>query len=128
MTEYRYDHVHLRSLDPEKAAQFYIDMFGAELIGKLRNGRTLRVSVNLGGLPLFIDQVPPGTHGPLTPPSLGVEHVGLIVPDLAAAAAELTAKGAEFTVQPTSPRPGTKIAFIRGPDDVQIEVLERSPV
>ena len=126
MTEYKYDHVHLRSLDPEQAAQFYVDMFGATVIGKLQSGNTLRVSVNLGGLPVFIDRVPAGTHGPLSPPSLGVEHIGLIVPDLAAAAAELTAKGAEFAVQPTSPRPGTKVAFIHGPDGVQIEVLERS--
>ena len=79
------------------------------------------------GLPVFIDQMPAGTHGPLPPPALGVEHIGLIVPDLARAAAELTAKGAVFSLPPTSPRPGVKVAFVKAPDGAQIEILERAP-
>jgi catechol 2,3-dioxygenase-like lactoylglutathione lyase family enzyme len=128
MTEYRCDHVHLRSLDPEAAAQFYIDMFGAKLVGKAETAASFRVTINLGGLAVFIDRVPAGTHGPLAPPALGVEHIGLVVADLETAARELEAKGAVFTTRPTSPRPGTKICFIRAPDGAQIEVLERTPV
>lgn len=125
MIEYRCDHVHLRSLDPAAAAQFYVDMFGAKIVGQAETATSFRVMLDLGGLTLFIDRVPAGTHGPLPPPALGVEHIGLIVPDLEEAARELEAKGAEFTTHPTSPRPGTKIAFIRAPDGVQIEILER---
>jgi lactoylglutathione lyase len=43
-------------------------------------------------------------------------------------AAELKAKGAEFTMDPTTIRPGVRIAFLRGPEDVSIELLERTPV
>ena len=34
-------------------------------------------------------------------------------------------KGAEFTMELNSPRPGIKICFVRGPEGVSIEVLER---
>ena len=128
MTDYKCDHVHLRSLDPEAAAKFYIDMFGAKFVSRMETATAFRVTVNLGGLPLFIDRVPAGTHGPLAPPSLGVEHIGLVVADLDQAAAELMAKGVEFTLKPTSPRPGTKIAFLKAPDGAQVEILERTPV
>ena len=40
--------------------------------------------------------------------------------------AELKAKGAEFTMEPTSIRPGIRICFVRGPENVAIELLERS--
>jgi catechol 2,3-dioxygenase-like lactoylglutathione lyase family enzyme len=126
MIEYRCDHVHLRSLDPAAAAQFYAHMFGAKIIGEMETPTAFRVTLNLGGLTVFIDRVPAGTHGPLPPPALGVEHIGLVVPDLEEAVRELEAKGAEFTLRPTSPRPGTKIAFLRAPDGAQIEILERA--
>ena len=124
--KFEVDHVHLRSLDPEAAAEFYVGLFGGIVMGQMEQGETLRVTVELGGLRLFIDRVPVGTHGPLKPPSLGMEHLGLIVADLDAAVAELTAKGAVFTLQPTSPRPGIKIAFVQAPDGAQVEILERS--
>ena len=36
------------------------------------------------------------------------------------------AKGAEFATEPFDLRPGLKIAFVRAPGDVRIELLERS--
>ena len=46
--------------------------------------------------------------------------------NLAEAAADLKAKGAEFASEPRDLRPGLKIAFVRAPGDVRIELLERS--
>ena len=45
--------------------------------------------------------------------------------DLDEAAADLRRRGAEFYSEPRLLRPGLKIAFVRGPDDVRIEILER---
>ena len=42
-------------------------------------------------------------------------------------AADLKKKGAEFTKEPHSPRPGIKICFIRGPQGISIELLDRDP-
>jgi lactoylglutathione lyase len=38
---------------------------------------------------------------------------------------ELKTKGAEFTVEPKTIRPGVRIAFVRGPQNVLIEILDR---
>jgi catechol 2,3-dioxygenase-like lactoylglutathione lyase family enzyme len=120
------DHIHLRSLDPEKAAQFYAEMFGATVRSRSLHGEALRVVVDLGGLQLFIEQVPPQTPVPPPPPFVGIEHVGLRVENLDAVVADLRGKGGRFLVEPNSSRPGLKLAFIEGPDGVRIELLERS--
>ena len=39
---------------------------------------------------------------------------------------DLKAKGAEFTVEPFDIRPGTRIAFLRGPEGVLIELVDTS--
>ena len=59
-------------------------------------------------------------------PHLGLEHIGLAVQDIDAVVAALKAKGVVFTMEPTTIRPGVRIAFLRGPEDVSIELLERS--
>ena len=41
--------------------------------------------------------------------------------------AELKAKGVRFTLDPTTIRPGVRIAFLRGPEEISIELLERTP-
>ena len=123
--DYRLDHIHLRTADPRTTAQFYIDMFGAVPAGEVMNGAALRVMVNLGGLLMFIEQVPPETAAPPPAPFRGIEHIGLLVADVEVAAAELRAKGAKFVVEPRSPAPGVKIAFLEGPDGVRIEILQR---
>ena len=78
------------------------------------------------GLTIFIaradDQVPPGPADP----HLGLDHFGFRVENLDEAVAELKSKGAEFAVEPYTLRPGVKIAFVRAPGDVRIELLERS--
>ena len=43
-----------------------------------------------------------------------------------AIAAELKAKGAVFTKEPTTIRPGVRVCFIRGPEGVSIELLDRN--
>lgn len=121
-----WDHLHLRSLDPERAAEFYVAMFGATRLASTQVNGNLRCAVDLGGLQLFIEQVAPGIAVAPEPPFRGLEHFGLAVADLDAAAAELKRKGAEFLTEPTTLRPGLRIAFLRGPDNVRIELLNRN--
>jgi catechol 2,3-dioxygenase-like lactoylglutathione lyase family enzyme len=127
MTEFRCDHFHLRSLDPDKTARFYEEMFGARRLGTVDNSGKLRVIVELGGVRLFIEEVPPGTHAAPEPPYLGLEHIGLAVTGIEAIVTDLKRKGAKFAVELASPRPGTRTAFVRGPENVRIELIERTP-
>jgi catechol 2,3-dioxygenase-like lactoylglutathione lyase family enzyme len=125
MAAYQFDHIHLRSPDPEAAARFYEDCFGASIRDRVRNGDALRVIVDLGGVSLFIEQVPAGTPDAPVPPHQGIEHIGLQVSDMAEAVASLKSKGVRFTVEPKSPRPGLHIAFLAAPDGVTVEILQR---
>jgi len=61
---------------------------------------------------------------PVTPYQ-GLDHFGLTVKDIDAVAAEIKAKGVEFTKEPTTIRPGVRICFIRGPQGISVELLER---
>jgi lactoylglutathione lyase len=127
MSAFRYDHVHLRSPDPEATARYYEKMFGAEILRSVQSDGRERIDLDLCGLTVFIAKVDPAQVGaPPEPPFQGLEHLGLSVSSIDEAVAELKAKGAEFTRGPTTIRPGVRIAFIRGPQNVHIELLERN--
>jgi len=126
MTQYQYDHVHLRSPDPEATARFYERMFGAEVLRSTQADGTQRVDLNLCGARVFIAPVRDKASPPPTSPYLGLEHLGLCVSGIDAAVAELKAKGAEFTMEPTTIRAGVRIAFLRGPENVSIELVDRN--
>jgi lactoylglutathione lyase len=128
MAKFAWDHIHLRSPNPEATAAFYERMFGAEVIRTMQQGKP-RIDLKVGGANVFILPVVPGdkTNPPPTSPYQGLDHFGLAVTGIDAVVAELKAKGAEFTMEPNNIRPGIRIAFLRGPEGVSIELLERSP-
>ncbi len=128
MTAFTYDHIHLRSPDAEATARWYENMFGAEIIRSVQSDGRPRLDLNLGGVAVFIAQVPPeqAVAAPPEPPYLGLEHIGLRVDGIDRVVAELKQKGAEFTVEPKTIRPGVRIAFLRGPQNVHIELLDRN--
>lgn len=88
-----------------------------------------RIDMKIGGADVFIAPVLPDgkTNPPPVTPYQGLDHFGLSVTGIDAIVAELKAKGAEFTLEPTDIRPGVRIAFLRGPEGVSIELLERKP-
>jgi catechol 2,3-dioxygenase-like lactoylglutathione lyase family enzyme len=132
MRDYRYDHIHLRSPDPDATARFFETMFGAEVTrgvyppGTLYPGQQ-RITMRLGGQTVLI--APPHPHEPnATAPSFphyGLEHIGLTVDDVDAAVDELRAKGAEIAIGPLTRNPGLRLAFIRGPEGIMIELVQR---
>ena len=127
MAAFKYDHVHLRSPDPDETARYYERMFGAEIIRSVQSDGRERIDLNLGGLTVFIAKVDPDKVGPPPePPFQGLEHLGLAVHPIDEAVSELKRKGAEVTREPVTIRPGVRIAFIRGPQNVHIELLDRN--
>ena len=124
MPTYRWDHIHLRTPDPEATAQWFESILGAEVVRSPN-----RIDLKLGGGNIFLAPVKPGdgVNAPPVTPYQGLDHFGLVVSDIDAVAAELKAKGVEFTKEPHVPRPGIKICFLRGPQGVSIELLDRDP-
>jgi lactoylglutathione lyase len=128
MTEFRYDHVHLRSPDPDATAAWYAKMFGAEIIHSVMSNGIERTDMRLGGVMVFIAKVPDSAELAEKPENsfVGLDHMGLRVNDIDDVCAELKAKGADFTTEPKTIRPGVRIAFLRGPQNVHIELLDRN--
>ncbi|MBY0334578.1 MAG: VOC family protein [Acetobacteraceae bacterium] len=121
-----FDHIHLRARDPEATATWFEQMLGAEVIRTLQQGKP-RIDLKLGGQDIFIAQTDATVAAAPSSPYHGLDHIGLVVRDgLDAAAAALKAKGVEFTMEPRDARPGVRICFIRGPENISIELLERS--
>ena len=125
--KYGWDHVHLRTTDPEALAKWFESMLGAEIIRSMQQGQP-RIDLKLGGANIFSAPVAAGdgVNAPPVTPYRGLDHFGLTVSGIDAVAAELKKKGVEFTREPTTVRPGTRVCFIRGPQGVSIELLDRT--
>ena len=127
MAKYTWDHIHLRTVNPEATAQWYERMLGAEVIRTMQQGKP-RIDLKLGGANIFIAPVAPGdgVNPPPATPYQGLDHFGLTVSGIDSLVAELKGKGVEFTKEPATIRPGVRVCFIRGPEGVSIELLERN--
>jgi catechol 2,3-dioxygenase-like lactoylglutathione lyase family enzyme len=127
MATFTWDHVHIRSSNPEATAQWFEKVLGAEVIRTMQQGKP-RIDLKVGGANVFIAPVSPGdgVNAAPTTPYRGLDHFGLSVTGIDAIAAELKAKGVEFTREPTTVRPGVRVCFIRGPEGVSIELLDRT--
>ncbi len=124
---YTYDHIHVRTKDTEGMASFFETMFGATVLRLIQSDGAPRIDLDVNGLAIFIAAVPPAEHIEANPrdPHLGLDHFGFRVDDIDGAVADLKSKGADICVEPRTIRPGVRIAFVRGPDDVRIELLQR---
>jgi catechol 2,3-dioxygenase-like lactoylglutathione lyase family enzyme len=131
MRAYHFDHIHLRSTDPDAAARFFETLFGAEVMRNVYEPGTLyagqvRISMRLGGQTVLI--APPHPQDPTTPapafPYYGLEHLGLTVDNVDEAVAELRAKGAEIALGPVTRSAGLRLAFIRGPEGIMVEIVQ----
>ena len=127
MPTYTYDHIHLRTRDPRSMARYFEKMFDARIIESVQSDGQPRIDLDIDGLMVFIAPVPADANLPASPrdPHLGLDHFGFRVEDVDQTVAELKRRGAEIAVEPRTIRPGVRIAFVRAPDDVRIELLQR---
>ena len=128
MANFTWDHIHLRTPDPEATAKWFEAMFDAQVTRSTQAGKP-RIDIKLGGANIFTALVEPGdgVNAPPTTPYQGLDHFGFAVSGIDAIAADLKKKGVEFTKEPTVPRPGIKICFLKGPQGISIELLDRDP-
>lgn len=126
MSRFAFDHLHLRTRDPEALAAWFETYFEGVRKGVVDSKGMKRVILQVAGHDIFVEEVPEGTHAAPPAPYRGLEHLALQVKDIRGITEELKAKGARVVVEPNSPRPGVTMCFIEGPEGVQVELLERS--
>ena len=127
MAKYTWDHIHLRTTNPAAMAQWFEQKLGAEVVRTMQQGKP-RIDLKVGGANVFIAPVAAGdgVNPPPVTPYQGLDHFGLTVSGIDVICADLKAKGVEFTREPTTVRPGVRVCFIRAPEGVSIELLDRS--
>ena len=98
---------------------------GAELVGHHDSRGVPTSRLRLGGVQILIRGAREGEHftrGGV--PHFGTNHFGLEVADIEATVAELRGRGVTIEVEPWDFGPGMRIAFVKGPDDVRIELVQ----
>ena len=120
------DHVHIHASDPAKTIEFYKRFFGAKVIQEIKSvGRKLTI-MSLGNKSkLSILHVPPAVEKP-NPEMASIDHIGIEVEDIEEMINQLKENGFAVPIDVTQPAPGIKIAFCFGPDNVYLELIERS--
>ena len=126
---YAINHVHIRSADPHASAAWYGKYFDARIVSEREvMPGTITIGMEVGGpTRLNVSSKPAGSSDePATAElnRLGLEHFGFHVEDLAAELAKFEADGIRVVLPLTEVVGGTKLAYIEGPDDVLIELVQ----
>ncbi len=122
-----FDHVHLISADPRAAAAWYVDPLGGRIVGQSERDGSLQFLVAFDGATLIIRGLRTGEQaGTKRALQWGADHFAFRVNgDFDGYCAALKKKGVPFTLDPVDFTPSVRIAFLTGPDDVSIELLQR---
>ena len=109
-------HIHLNSPDVQGTLEWYANAFG----GEITKFKGMLPAIKYDPLWLIVTK----SNKPLAPTKgRAMDHLGWNFPDLDAAAVELKSKEVTFSMEPL-PYKTIKIAFINGPDGVNIELVQ----
>ena len=115
-----FHHIHLSATDPAATLTWYQEMFG---------GESARLRDRLDGLRLgdiwLLAMSAEGT--PAATAGRAIDHIAFSVDNFDSAAARMRRDGVAFLEEPATPEGGrtsAKRAFIRGPDNVSLAVVE----
>ncbi|HZA25376.1 MAG TPA: VOC family protein [Dehalococcoidia bacterium] len=127
---YAINHVHIRSLDPHASAAWYVKHFGAKIVSEREvMPGTITIGMEVGGpVRLNVSSKPQGSSDERAVAELnqlGLEHFGFDVQDLEAELDRLKGAGIRIVLPLTKVVGGTRLAYIEGPDDVLIELVQR---
>ena len=127
---FRINHIHLKSPDPKALADWFVDAFNLTIVSD-----TVRVfgdrfigcdsedgmRVNISGARTG-ERMGQGDADP----HYGLEHFGFDVVDMDEEIKRLEGLGAVLADGPYDTGDGRKIAFIKAPDDIRIELIQQS--
>ena len=109
--KFTYNHLHFRSGDPDQAAKFYCDNFGAEITSERPLSTTKSIQLSLNGEHLMTISGRAEGEDPIagsTDPRYGLDHFGFEVDDMEEAAALMKSNGVQFGCEPWTMPSGSR--------------------
>ena len=126
---FRINHIHIKSPDPRKAAEWWVEAFGFKILSdetRPFGDRFVRCQAD-GGMLLSISNArtgetlaPGGSDGA----RWGLEHFAIESDDIDADIARLTKLGARHQEGPLVAPNGVRFAFLSVPDGVRVELVQ----
>ena len=118
--------LHLKTRDVESTAAWYMK-FGVKNRQVETYDGSYTIVLDIDGLPLVITQHPYAEEMPGIPSSqfLGIEHLGFALEDFDSQINRLRQEGVEFFPESRMDEaPGERVAFVRAPDGVRLELTD----
>ena len=118
---YKINHLHFKTPDPDQTAQWYIEFMGAKIVQKMGEGGATRgYRLDLHGVPLNVTTL---VEGQTLEQFYGLEHVAIDVDDYPAMVEMVKANGRKILEERTLGN-GRRVCFFDGPEGVRLEVME----
>ena len=117
-----FHHIHLSATNPQETLAWYRDVMG----GEPASMRGMLDGLLFDDVWLLVAQHPEGS-APATTQGRAIDHIGFMVDDLDAASGDLRQRNIHFYQEPVVPENGrtsAKQAYLAGPDNVRVEVVE----
>ena len=123
---YTIEHATIRCRNLDESIRFYREMFQAQVLFRrnLPGGKAI-VYLRLGDSMLELMDFGAARDAGDPRESYGVHHIGIKTSDFDAACRDLKSKGVPFLVEPFSPVPGIRLAFVKDPNGAVLEIAER---
>ncbi len=130
------DHIHIFVNDLEGAMKFFSDIMGTKFIGPIDHrksgaGRTIRVAFDNAGIELISPTIPDdpvAKYMEKLDGGEGLGSIGLRVPDIDEAIAELEAKGVKLERRASGPGIRVAIFYPENAYGVRLELVEYDTV
>ncbi len=111
-------HLHIKTRDPQKTADWWVENLGAKIIGRLRGtGFVLDMDGIRFNVTTMAEEQTRLQH-------FGLEHLGIGADDIDNLVNKLEANGARILEGRKSSETGWKNFFIETPEGVQVEIVE----
>jgi catechol 2,3-dioxygenase-like lactoylglutathione lyase family enzyme len=122
----RFHHIHLICSDLKQSETFFTEVLGAKFVRRQKFGKGDGVVIDFTGTPVFLRSPMADENIPddAVQKRFGYDHIGVEVENVNALYDELRTKGLTFASPPTDVK-GGRIAFLRGPDNITVELYER---
>ncbi len=127
-----FEHAGMTASDMDRTVHFYCELMGLRLALRKRQSAGELAFLDTGGgmLEIFAPDGPIAPAREVPPGEAGVRHLTFAVTDVDDMVARLEASGVSIAERPRdahNPEMVRRVAFVRDPDGMLVELVERTP-